>query len=589
MTHADFNAISRQLFMKLDIYFDATPLTVTRDNFLVDLGILEDTGVAVANPLGAISANELAFKLFNTDGIFAPTNVNSPYYGKILVGVKIVPYISADTIDWLQMGVYYVSNWNTTLTSSTVSVTAHNNIRKVLNGKRPHYPVRNKVPFDTFFQSVFEAMGQQLKIIDSIPEEVEWAYIKEAPKSYLSEMAKGAIAICTTNRYGENILRSWKFDAQRAVFITDSDQIKTINLRQSVLKTHEGVELTWTLPVPTLQEEIQRITELWIPSGRTTFGPFNFSKIPVRFITWMAINTQTSKEIKPWLIQVESFSSTTEEFTFTVFNHGEALEATAICYGMAVDLLDSVLTDNTETLLKVKNTYIQSPSAAETYKRRLNHFVGSQMPTIELEIRGNALLNIGDSVIAYSEMYDFAFAGIIQKMDYNYNGGLSCKMTLLNAEITGDTSGLFHPDLFVNFRIVDKHLYFEYPNGLLIPVPFPFSFDVNATDLILTTTNEWPNPFSLDEALNLIYHRGLPRTFHPDAFKSFKIIDDKLYFVYPTGYLVPVPFTYALNIDASNNLILTIEDSTWINPFSLDEAKNLTYTRPEDLIGGEEL
>ena len=82
-TDEDFNAHSRCILLKLDIFFDGLqnePLTVTRSDYLIDAELLEEAGAEDNNPLGAISANELAFSLYNDSGIFSPTNTESPYY-----------------------------------------------------------------------------------------------------------------------------------------------------------------------------------------------------------------------------------------------------------------------------------------------------------------------------------------------------------------------------------------------------------------------------------------------------------------------------------------------------------------------------
>ena len=66
LVNADFDARERFILAKLEVYFDGlahTPLTVNRDDYLVDFTLLEETGAESENPVGAISANELTFTL----------------------------------------------------------------------------------------------------------------------------------------------------------------------------------------------------------------------------------------------------------------------------------------------------------------------------------------------------------------------------------------------------------------------------------------------------------------------------------------------------------------------------------------------
>ena len=65
----------------------------------------------------------------------------------------------------------------------------------------------------------------------------------------------------------------------------------------------------------------------------------------------------------------------------------------------------------------------------------LEAFVNSDMPTLTLQVRGNPLLNIGEKLRVQSDKYNLDFTGIIQRINYRYEGFLSCEITLLNSSI----------------------------------------------------------------------------------------------------------------------------------------------------------
>lgn len=60
LVDADFNAASREISMRLDIYLDETPLEVTKQNYLIDSSWLEEGSADSSNPFGAVSSNELS-------------------------------------------------------------------------------------------------------------------------------------------------------------------------------------------------------------------------------------------------------------------------------------------------------------------------------------------------------------------------------------------------------------------------------------------------------------------------------------------------------------------------------------------------
>ena len=59
-TNEDYNATSRSLQFKVEIYFDGlsnTPVVISKSDYLISCSGLEETGSEDANPLGALSAN----------------------------------------------------------------------------------------------------------------------------------------------------------------------------------------------------------------------------------------------------------------------------------------------------------------------------------------------------------------------------------------------------------------------------------------------------------------------------------------------------------------------------------------------------
>ena len=192
-TDEDFNAHSRCILLKLDIFFDGLqnePLTVTRSDYLIDAELLEEAGAEDSNPLGAISANELSFSLYNDSGIFSPTNTNSPYYGKIKTNVPIIPYMKPELdevtdVNWIKMGKYYVSDWNATVTGAAASITAEDKLQQVFLEPAPVIPVGLNKTQAAFFQEVFEALGYAAKISQSLNATILYNFTDGQPKTHL--------------------------------------------------------------------------------------------------------------------------------------------------------------------------------------------------------------------------------------------------------------------------------------------------------------------------------------------------------------------------------------------------------------------
>lgn len=437
-TDEDFNAHSRCILLKLDIFFDGLqndPLTVTREDYLIDADILDEAGAEDNNPLGAISANELSFSLYNEDGIFSPTNANGPYYGKIKVNVPIIPYMKPDMndgteVNWIKMGVYYVSDWNATVTGAAASITAGDKIQQVLMEPSPVIPVGlNKTQAD-FFQEVFDALGYAASISKDLNAILLYTFTEGEQKKFLQEMLQGAIAYCTCDKNGDIVVEPLDSTRPLRATITDADQIISVDAEQSIVKTYGGVELTYVLPQLTEAIQLLEIKEANVPAGIFTHNKVALSKGPAKVITNVYAITE-NKEVaiidyvnSPWDITLITKNESTTQATSDL-----------AVYGIAVDFVETILTDNVSNVLKVKNRYIQSTEYASKYKEILEAFVNSDMPTLTLQVRGNPLLNVGDKICVQSEKYNLDFTGVLQRINYKYAGSLSCEITLLNSAI----------------------------------------------------------------------------------------------------------------------------------------------------------
>lgn len=438
-TDEDFNAHSRCILLKLDIFFDGLqnePLTVTRSDYLIDAELLEEAGAEGSNPLGAISANELSFSLYNDNGVFSPTNPNGPYYGKIKTNVPIIPYMKPELdegtdVNWIKMGVYYVSDWTATVTGTAASITAEDKLQQVFLEPTPVIPVSLNKTQAAFFQEVFDALGYAAKISPSLNATLLYTFTEGEQKKYLQEMLQGAIAYCLCNKNGDIVVEPLDGNKPPRATITDADQIISVDAKQSIIKSYGGVELTYVLPQLTEAIQLLQVKEVNVPPGVFTHNKVAFSRGPVKVVTNVYARTE-SKEVT-----IVDYVSSPWDITLVTRNESTQTTSDLAAYGIAVDFVQSILTDNVSNVLKVTNRYIQNTAYANQYKAMLEAFVNSDMPTLTLQVRGNPLFNIGDKIRVQSANYNLDFTGILQRVRYKYIGSLSCEITLLNSDIFG--------------------------------------------------------------------------------------------------------------------------------------------------------
>lgn len=428
-TDADFNNGGRYFDYKLDIYFDSTPLTVTKVDYLIDVDWLEEGSAESSNPFGVVSSNELSFRLFNKEGMFSPTNASGPYFGKIKSGILVVPSIKPlyddDEVDWVMLGKFYVTGWGAQITGAYADITANDRWHQIFNNKLPNYPISIGKTYSEFLT---EVLGAEVNVDAALAEVLPYAFVEGTYKSFLQEVSAAALSYVTSNKQGDPVIGAFTGNAAQRAILTDADQIKTVSAKQSITRAYDGVELRYNTPQISAPEKLVEFTGLVLPVGQTSFENVTLTKGPL----W---NIAAIEVISP------SDAVTLEDFRATQWLANMSLNASAkttasiALYGRVLNLIDLILTDEADRLLKVTNKYVQSNAYAEFYKGVINSFIASDIPTLALSVRGNPLLNIGDRVLVQSTKYNLSFDGIIQRMSYKYAGGLSCDMLLLNNDI----------------------------------------------------------------------------------------------------------------------------------------------------------
>lgn len=427
---ADFNAASREIFMRLDIYLDEIPLEVTKENYLIDASWLEEGSADSSNPFGAVSSNEFSFRLYNENGLFSPTNTSSIYFGKIRNGLKIVPFIRTIDTDWQQLGEYFVTDWSAAITGTYADVTANDKWYQIFNSIAPNYPVLLNIPFKSLLSEVYTMMGYEVEISDELIEILPVAFIEGTPLDFTQEILSGALAFCTCNKVGLPAIYPFSSSRNIRATITDSDQIKAVSVTQSTTKTYDGVELTYALPSYTESSKLVELTDLEVPAGYSNVLNVLSTSTPVLKHTLVSIQSTLEK------ISLVNYTASSQLLSFELFNPSEVtIAASLTMYGIPVLFTEVVLTDSGTSLLKFNSRYIQTAAYASKYKELLENIVDSTVPFLNLSVRGNPLLDIGDRIQVSSAKYNLFFDGIIQRMAYTYDGGLTCEMVLMNSAV----------------------------------------------------------------------------------------------------------------------------------------------------------
>lgn len=434
-TTAYYDRTTRHILGKLEVFFDGyenEPTVIDISDYLIDFQVVEEASAEDKNPLGAISANELTCTLTNFKSRFSPSNPDGPYYGKIKVGVPIKPYIKPadeEVTQWEQLGVFYVSDWSAKMGSSTAFITCYDTVQDLLLTPIPNLDIQISVTYANYFKYVLGMYGYTTAQIDATLNDIlpyGYAAYTET-KEMLQALVEASMSVLMSDRHGVVNVKRLKKSTPVAV-LTDSNQLIAADTEQSIIKTYNGVRLTYVLPQLSEDRKVLVVDNLAIPAGTTTHNLIKYEK-PVFNISGASIIGE-----KPCVL--DKYVSTAIGITLvTMLDDANSTSAKLTVTGKNIDLIKQELSDDLTNMLDVYNPYVQLSNHAEEYKNNLTNFVKADVPILELVIRGNPNIHIGDTVKVQSNKYNIDFVGIVKRNVIKYSGHLSCEMTLLNAEV----------------------------------------------------------------------------------------------------------------------------------------------------------
>ncbi|MFI3171109.1 MAG: hypothetical protein R3Y58_01875 [Eubacteriales bacterium] len=435
LTDDDFNAVSRSIKMKIEIYFSSSNvLTVTPDDYLIDCSWLEESSADTDNPFGAISANELSFTLYNEDGMFSPTNEEGIYYGRFKLNIMIIPYITViddtEEVEWLQLGEYYLADWKATITGATASVVAYDNLYNTFNKSTPRSYVETNKNIGDYILSTLESLGATATLEGDFDEVLSYAYVSGTPIEYLQELSQGALAWCMATKEGGIVVKAITQTLNTRATITDENQVITLDSEQSLITTFDGVEINYKLPQAVENIEVINVTQMTSSLGGTSTGLLSLSKGPLIMLTDISLIGTLAPNIL-------SIDASAWDIIVNMYGTDVSTDLALTVRGITVDNVTAILSDSTDNMLTIDNIYIQNGEYGLAYKTRLDTYVQCDIPTLDVSMRGNPLLNIGDKIEVKSYKHDMTFTGLLQRAQYTYNGGLSCEAVILNQEALG--------------------------------------------------------------------------------------------------------------------------------------------------------
>lgn len=438
-TDEDYSKESRWLEQKVIIYFpDMTPLEVTKDTSLITTSMLEEShSSSGSSPFGGVTSNELTVELLNENSIFSPTNVNSPYYSKMRRGVKIEVFIrpvADDEYNWDPMGVFYVTDWNATVTGLIATITANDKLYSIFSGEILNFAIQRNMSQLVFYQNIFDMLGLAASIDNTLTEVLRYAYIQGKNKELLTTLGIGSLADCFCKHDGTIKVHHLIAERPLRATITDADQLIEAKIEQSLTSGYSGAEVIYNIPQESDFDTILNVSELNIPTGKITTKDVTLSKTPLVRLGYAKLTGASNT-------RVTALSAIPTKVNYILENLGKDVNNASLdIFGTTLVTNQITLGDVGDNLLSVNNIYIQTPEYAQKVYSHLKAYVNNLLPILELTVRGNPLFELCDKIRVISDKYNLDYTGLVIKQTYEYDGGLSSTITLLNIDVLREVS-----------------------------------------------------------------------------------------------------------------------------------------------------
>lgn len=435
ITSANFEKLSRMTKVKADIYFDAQPLSVTRDNYMIDISILEEaSAVAASKPLGEPSVNEMVLTLLNSNNMFNPENNSSAYYGKIGRNLMIVvSYTEGEfSEDWLPFGTFYVTNWKVPTGGVAVTVIARDRIQNYIKQPMKYMELRRNETYKSFIERGFAAMGiPEVYVDEALTGIVNYAYgTNETFGAWLKKVTEASLAFCFVDRLNRIQVVAATKSAVSVGDISESTILLSATLDQDIVKTYTDLKVTYHMPFVGNEDSFLTENDLVITDGINELDYVNGSLI--MDVTNVSITGHDKLDIDslsytPWTVSLVAIATGSGVGTLDIRGRVVETNTAALTYELEA-------TDEIPNVMDINNEFIQSAEVAALVGSVMSRLLVCKSLLIELSTRGNPLLQLNDIVTIVNPKHSIESDAKIIRADYMYNGALSCKYTVMNAD-----------------------------------------------------------------------------------------------------------------------------------------------------------
>ena len=322
----------------------------------------------------------------------------------------------------------------------------------------PDISVQHNITVKDLFRLFFNNLGlvehKDYLIDETLSSTIKMAWFESGTVGdCIKSLSTSCACLVYVNRHNQIVVKDQLKLSSYDVVLSDNDQIYDIRNVPSYQEMRSVVELEYNIPsVDNSPTELLSITDLTLQPGLNEFKKLEFSKSPVALISGIQINKGSAVIITDYTINAHSIDITIQN------NRGQEQTVDISIFGNVINSTkSSIIKKDLELLdvvgnrpLKLNSYLLQSNNTSQEYVDVLLSLVTNFGSNIEMEVRGNPLIEITDVINISAPSYNIVEKVRPIKVTYSMREGLSGTMLCVKSDSRSHSDTVFiSPGLIV--------------------------------------------------------------------------------------------------------------------------------------------
>lgn len=403
---------------------------------------------------------------------------------------------------WKTVGIFYTTAIQIDDNRQTASIRGDDILSLLFNKTLPRMPVLREKSYKKFITAFCAEYGLDVTWEGASDDKLKYAFCKETPKDTIQGLVKSAAAVAYITFTADNkevlkVRQFSVFEDQVPYVATDSGNfgqeeslMQFINLSYNKTLQSYNTKTKVVYYVPSASEDTQEysytaedLSDFTYDSKNDRYA-LNISRAaasngPILSLSYSSICNQYDDELTNFETNIRKIKATQYNITSCLLNKTKSIEDeyqyTASIYGKYVNCESQTLPEDTPDAEKQDITeyitvdfpYVQNRGMAIARRRVLETWCLCNLQTINLQLRYNPYVELGDSISIDAKVYDIGtFVGILWSQNITYNsGGLQSEAVLVNRDALVPGIDIYDVSGYQN--AIDTSMSYIYSVGVL--------------------------------------------------------------------------------------------------------------------------